>query len=47
LGIDSLDLYSHYNRMSMGLLSFGDLVFFLGFFLLLMASIRIRLRLII
>jgi ABC-2 type transport system permease protein len=47
LGIDSLDLYSHYNRMSMGLLSFSDLIFFLGFFLLLMASIRIRLRLII
>lgn len=47
LGIDSLDLYSHYNRMSMGLLSFSDLIFFLGFFLLLIASIRIRLRLII
>jgi ABC-2 type transport system permease protein len=47
LGIDSLDLYSHYNRMSMGLLSFSDLIFFLGFFLLLIGSIRIRLRLII
>ena len=47
LGIDSLDLYSHYNRMSMGLLSFSDLIFFFGFFLLLWASIRFRLRLII
>ena len=47
LGIVSLDLYSHYNRMSMGLLSFSDLIFFFGFFLLLWASIRFRLRLII
>jgi ABC-2 type transport system permease protein len=47
LGIDSLDLYSHYNRMSMGLLTFSDLIFFFGFFLLLWASIRFRLRLII
>ena len=47
LGIDSLDLYSHYNRMSMGLLSFSDLIFFFGFFLMLWASIRFRLRLII
>lgn len=47
IGLEALDLSSHYNRLSMGLLSFSDLIFFLGFFLLLWGSIRFRLRQII
>jgi ABC-2 type transport system permease protein len=47
VGLEALDLSSHYNRLSMGLLSFSDLIFFLGFFLLLWGSIRFRLRQII
>ena len=44
LGINTLDLSSHYFRMSMGVLSFSDLLFFMGFITLLLGAIRLRLR---
>lgn len=47
LGIDGLDISSHYFRMSMGVLSFSDLLFFTGFITLLLGLIRVRLRLLI
>ena len=47
LGLDGLDLSSHYFRMSMGVLSFSDLLFFTGFITLLLGLIRVRLRLLI
>lgn len=45
--VDFMDLSSHYNRMSMGVVSMNDLLFFLGFFLLLLGVIRLRLRVLI
>ncbi|MFD3292883.1 ABC transporter permease subunit [Aquirufa sp. KTFRIE-69F] len=45
--LDFIDLSSHYNRMSMGVLSFSDLLFFVGFITLLVGVIRLRLRFLI
>jgi ABC-2 type transport system permease protein len=47
LGINTLDLSSHYFRMSMGVLSFSDLLFFLGFITFILGAIRLRLRFLI
>lgn len=47
LGINTLDLSSHYFRMSMGVLSFSDLLFFMGFITLFLGAIRLRLRFLI
>jgi ABC-2 type transport system permease protein len=47
VGLDFMDLSSHYNRMSMGVLSFSDLLFFVGFIILLLGAIRLRLRFLI
>ncbi len=47
VGLDFIDLSSHYNRMSMGVLSFSDLLFFVGFIILLLGAIRLRLRFLI
>ncbi len=45
--LDFIDLSSHYNRMSMGVLRFSDLLFFVGFITLLVCVIRLRLRFLI
>jgi len=45
--LDFIDLSSHYNRMSMGVLSFSDLLFFVGFITQLVGVIRLRLRFLI
>ncbi len=42
IGLDYIDLSTHYTRMSMGVLSLGDLLFFGGFILLCWGLIRIR-----
>jgi ABC-2 type transport system permease protein len=47
LGVDFMDLSAHYNRMSMGVVSFSDLFFFAGFITLLLGVIRLRLRFLI
>lgn len=47
LGLDALDLSSHYFRMSMGVLSFSDLLYFVGFITMLLGLIRIRFRFLI
>lgn len=47
LGLEVLDLSSHYFRMSMGVLSFNDLLYFVGFITVLLGLIRLRLRLLI
>ncbi len=47
IGLDYLDLSSHYDRMSIGVVGFDDLLFFLGFSLLLLGLIRLRLRFLI
>lgn len=47
LGINTLDLSSHYFRMSMGVLSFSDLLFFMGFITLFLGAICLRLRFLI
>jgi len=47
VGLDFMDLSAHYNRMSMGVLSFSDLLFFVGFIILLLGAIRLRLRFLI
>lgn len=47
VGLVSLDLSSHYQRMSMGVLSFGDLLYFGGFITLWFGLTRLRLRFLI
>lgn len=47
VGLESFDLSSHYNRMSMGVLSFSDLFYLLGFITLMLGVIRLRLRFLI
>lgn len=47
VGLDYLDLSSHYDRMSMGVLGFEDLLYFAGFNILLLGLIRLRLRFLI
>jgi ABC-2 type transport system permease protein len=47
LGINTLDLSSHYFRMSIGVLSFSDLLFFMGLITFLLGAIRLRLRFLI
>lgn len=47
VGLESFDLSSHYNRMSMGVLSFSALFYFLGFITLMLGVIRLRLRFLI
>ncbi len=47
LGVDFMDLSAHYNRMSMGVVSFSDLFFFAGFITLFLGVIRLRLRFLI
>ena len=42
IGLDYIDLSTHYTRISMGVLSLGDLLFFGGFILLCWGLIRIR-----
>lgn len=43
IGIEWIDFSSHYNRMSMGLISFGDLFFFGGFISAVIGITQIRL----
>lgn len=47
VGLDFFDLSSHYDRMSMGVVSFNDLLFFAGFIMLLLGFIRLRLKFLI
>jgi ABC-2 type transport system permease protein len=47
VGLDFIDLSSHYDRMSMGVVSFNDLLFFAGFIMLLLGVIRLRLKFLI
>jgi ABC-2 type transport system permease protein len=47
VGLDYLDLSSHYDRMSIGVLGFEDLLYFAGFNILLLGLIRLRLRFLI
>ena len=47
VGLDFIDLSSHYDRMSMGVVSFNDLLFFAGFITLLLGVIRLRLKFLI
>lgn len=44
LGVEMLDLSTHYHRMSMGLISFEDIVFYGGFIAALIGITQIRLR---
>jgi ABC-2 type transport system permease protein len=47
LGLETINLYSHYDRMSMGVVNFGDLLYFGGFFLAVWGITRWRLRFVI
>lgn len=47
VGLDYLDLSSHYDRMSIGVLGFEDLLYFAGFNILLLGLIRLRLKFLI
>lgn len=44
LGLSPLDLSTHYHRMSMGVLSFSDLLYLGGFLSLVLGLTRVRLR---
>ncbi len=44
IGLDWMDLSFHYNRMSMGLISTEDLVFYSGFLAVIIGITQIRLR---
>jgi ABC-2 type transport system permease protein len=47
LGLEAINLSSHYNRMSMGMVHFGDLLYFFGFIFALLGITRLRLRFLI
>jgi ABC-2 type transport system permease protein len=47
LGLEIINLYSHYDRMSMGVVNFGDLLYFGGFILAVWGITRWRLRFVI
>jgi ABC-2 type transport system permease protein len=47
LGLETANLYSHYDRMSMGVVNFGDLLYFSGFILVVWGITRWRLRFLI
>jgi ABC-2 type transport system permease protein len=47
LGLDVINLSSHYDRMSMGVVHFGDLLYFLGFIVVVWGITRLRLRILI
>jgi ABC-2 type transport system permease protein len=44
MGVEWIDFSSHYKRMSMGLISFGDLGFYMGFITVVIGITQIRLR---
>lgn len=47
LGWEFFDLFASYNRLSMGVLQFTDLLFFVGFLLIVWGTIRLRISKII
>jgi hypothetical protein len=47
LGLEVTNLYSHYDRMSMGVVNFGDLLYFSGFMVAVWGITRWRLRFLI
>lgn len=47
VGLDYLDLSFHYDRMSIGVLGFEDILYFAGFNILLLGLIRLRLKFLI
>lgn len=47
LGLEALNLSSHYDRMSMGVVHFGDLFYFFGFIVIVWGITRLRLQFLI
>jgi ABC-2 type transport system permease protein len=47
LGLEAVDLSSHYDRMSMGVVHFGDLLFLVGFIFVFLGITRLRLHFLI
>ena len=44
LGLEAINLSSHYDRMSMGVVHFGDLFYFFGYIVVVWGITRLRLR---